>query len=42
MKTPNVKRILDWRGSISFGVVLIVALALSWWHNNEFYAIVAT
>ncbi|ASR77298.1 hypothetical protein FDI36_gp028 [Streptomyces phage NootNoot] len=31
MKTPNVKRILDWRGSISFGVVLIVALALSWW-----------
>jgi hypothetical protein len=31
IKMPNVKRILDWRGSISFGVVLIVALALSWW-----------
>jgi hypothetical protein len=27
----QVKRVLDWRGSISFGVVLIVALALSWW-----------
>ncbi|UVK61130.1 membrane protein [Streptomyces phage Angela] len=27
----QVKKILDWRGSISFGVVLIVALALSWW-----------
>jgi hypothetical protein len=31
MKTPNVKKILDWRGSVSFGIVLIVALALSWW-----------
>lgn len=31
MKTPNVKRLLDWRGAASFGVVLIVALALSWW-----------
>lgn len=31
MKTPNVKKVLDWRGSISFGIVLIVALALSWW-----------
>lgn len=27
----QVKKVLDWRGSISFGVVLIVALALSWW-----------
>lgn len=27
----QVERILGWRGSISFGVVLIVALALSWW-----------
>ena len=31
MKSPNVKRLLDWRGAASFGVVLIVALALSWW-----------
>jgi hypothetical protein len=31
MKTPNVKRLLDWRGAASFGVVLVVALALSWW-----------
>ncbi|QGH76343.1 hypothetical protein SEA_DAUBENSKI_33 [Streptomyces phage Daubenski] len=31
MNKPNFKRVLDWRGSISFGVVLIVALALSWW-----------
>jgi hypothetical protein len=31
MNKPNVKKILDWRGSISFGIVLIVALALSWW-----------
>lgn len=31
MKTPNIKRLLDWRGAASFGVVLIVALALSWW-----------
>lgn len=31
MKSPNVKKILDWRGSVSFGIVLIVALALSWW-----------
>lgn len=31
MNTPDVKKILDWRGAISFGVVLIVALALSWW-----------
>jgi hypothetical protein len=28
---PNIKRILDWRGAASFGVVLVVALALSWW-----------
>lgn len=28
---PDFKKVLDWRGSISFGVVLIVALALSWW-----------
>jgi hypothetical protein len=27
----QVKRILGWRGSVSFGVVLVVALALSWW-----------
>ena len=31
MNKPNIKRILDWRGSVSFGIVLIVALALSWW-----------
>ncbi|QJD50780.1 membrane protein [Streptomyces phage Bmoc] len=31
MNKPNIKRVLDWRGSVSFGVVLIVALALSWW-----------
>lgn len=31
MKTLNIKRLLDWRGAASFGVVLIVALALSWW-----------
>lgn len=31
MNKPNIKKILDWRGSVSFGVVLIVALALSWW-----------
>lgn len=31
MNKPSIKRILDWRGSVSFGVVLIVALALSWW-----------
>ncbi|QDH93900.1 membrane protein [Streptomyces phage Evy] len=31
MNKPDFKRVLDWRGSISFGVVLIVALALSWW-----------
>jgi hypothetical protein len=28
---PDFKKVLDWRGSISFGIVLIVALALSWW-----------
>jgi hypothetical protein len=28
---PDFKKILDWRGSVSFAVVLIVALALSWW-----------
>lgn len=27
----QVKRILDWRGSVSFGIVLVVALSLSWW-----------
>ena len=31
MNKPNFKRLLDWRGSVSFGAVLIVALALSWW-----------
>lgn len=31
MKNPSIKRILDWRGAASFGVVLIVALSLSWW-----------
>ena len=31
MNKPNIKSILDWRGSLSFGAVLIVALALSWW-----------
>lgn len=31
MKTSRVKRILDWRGSASFGVVLVVSLMLSWW-----------
>ncbi|AXH67228.1 hypothetical protein SEA_WOFFORD_31 [Streptomyces phage Wofford] len=39
----NLKRLMDWRGAVSFGAVLIVALALSWWSLYsmavEFYGV---
>ncbi|QAY08696.1 hypothetical protein SEA_GENIE2_34 [Streptomyces phage Genie2] len=43
MKKPNLTRLMDWRGAVSFGSVLIVALALSWWSLYsmavEFYGV---
>ncbi|AXH66781.1 hypothetical protein SEA_STARPLATINUM_32 [Streptomyces phage StarPlatinum] len=43
MKKPDFQRLMDWRGAVSFGSVLIVALALSWWSLYsmavEFYGV---